>query len=116
MENNYLYLVWKSPLSGKKYVIGRLNRTDEYSFEYSDDCEQAKVDGWEMMPAFPEVKKYYSEKLFPAFSSRLPDRKRRNINQVLKKYGLKEYDGYELLRKSGGRLPIDCYSFEETRE
>ena len=48
MENNYLYLVLKSPISGKKYVIGRLNRTDEYSFEYSDDYKWAKADGWEM--------------------------------------------------------------------
>ena len=71
MGNNYLYLVWKSPLSGKRYVIGRLNRADEYSFEYSDECSMARKDG------------------------------------------LNEYDGYELLKKSGGRLPIDSYSFEE---
>lgn len=114
MENNYLYLVWKSPLSGKRYIIGRLNRAEEYSFEYSNECSMARKDGWEMLPSFPESKKYYSKDLFPAFSSRLPDRKRRNINQVLKKYGLNEYDGYEILKKSGGRLPIDSYSFEES--
>ena len=80
MENNYLYLVWKSPLSGKRYIIGRLNRADEYSFEYSDECSMARKDGWEMLPSFPESKKYYSKDLFPAFSSRLPDRKRRKAN------------------------------------
>ena len=112
-NNNTLYLIWKSPLSSKDYVVGKLTKADEYTFEYTKDCEKAKEDGWGMIPAFPESKEYHSKALFSAFSSRLPDKKRRNINQILNKYGLDEYDGYELLRKSGGRLPIDTYSFVE---
>lgn len=35
---------------------------------------------------------YKSEKLFPVFASRLPDRKRKDIGRILEKYGLDEYD------------------------
>ena len=30
---------------------------------------------------------------------------------ILKKYGLDQYDGYELLKRSSGKLPIDTYEF-----
>lgn len=42
---------------------------------------------------------------------RTPDIKRKDLPQILKKYGLEHYDGYELLRKSCGRLSIDTYEF-----
>lgn len=111
MEHTFLYLIWKNPVNRRNYEVGKLTREDGYKFEYSNEYEQALEDGWELIQAFPEVKEYYSKELFPVFSSRLPDRKRRDIQTVLKKYGLIEYDGYELLRKSGGRLPIDTYEF-----
>jgi len=56
-------------------------------------------------------KTYCSDKLFSTFSSRLPDRKRKDIDQILKKYGLEEYDPYQLLKASGARLPIDNLQF-----
>lgn len=111
MKHTFLYLIWKNPVNRRNYEVGKLTRGDEYKFEYSNEYKQALEDGWELIQAFPEVKEYYSKELFPVFSSRLPDRKRRDIQAVLNKYGLEEYDGYELLRKSGGRLPIDTYEF-----
>lgn len=107
----FLYLIWKNPVNRRNYEVGKLTRKEEYKFEYSNEYKQALEDGWKLIQAFPEVKEYYSKELFPVFSSRLPDRKRRDIQTVLKKYGLEEYDGYELLRKSGDRLPIDTYEF-----
>jgi hypothetical protein len=56
-------------------------------------------------------KKYKRDILFPTFSSRLPDKKRRDIDEILKKYKLDEYDEYKLLKKSGARLPIDNLKF-----
>lgn len=110
-KKSYLYLIWKNPVNKRNYEVGKLTRADGYKFEYWNEYEQALADGWKLIQAFPEVKEYYSKELFPVFSSRLPDKKRRDIETVLKKYGLEEYDGYELLRKSGGRLPIDTYEF-----
>ena len=51
------------------------------------------------------------EELFPVFSSRLPDKKRKDIKKILEKYKLEEYDSYELLKRSGAKLPIDNLQF-----
>ena len=57
------------------------------------------------MVAFPDLSKtYYNDILFPAFSSRLPDKNRVDIVDILKKYDLEEYDEYELLKK----VKLDC--------
>ena len=112
IDTDYLYLTWKNPHSMHNYTVGKLSRLkDGYSFEYCDENELAIADGWMGVPAFPEMKKYKSKELFPVFSSRLPYKKRKNIDIILKKYGLQIYDGFELLRASGGRLPIDTYEF-----
>ncbi len=61
---------------------------------------------------FRELDKVYTDTvLFPVFASCLPDRKRKDIDKILQKYGLKEFDEYELLKKSGARLPIDNLEF-----
>ena len=111
MKHDFLYLIWKNPENRRNYTIGKLIRENEYKFEYSKDYEEALKAGWKLIQAFPVVKVYQSRELFPMFSSRLPDPKRRDIKEVLGKYGLDEYDGYELLKRSGGRLPIDTYEF-----
>ena len=49
--------------------------------------------------------------MFSVFSSRLPDRKRKDIDKILKKYNWEKYDSYEFLKKSGARLPIDNLQF-----
>ena len=109
----YLYLVWKDPLSRRNYTVGKLSKGTGYTFEYYGEYLQAKDVGWDYIKSFPNDVKYHSEVLFPAFSSRLPDKKRKDIVSVLTKYGLSEYNGFDLLRKSGGRLPIDNYEFVE---
>ncbi len=111
-EHNYLYLIWKDPKSRKNYTVGRLEKSESrYVFEYCNEYKEAHKVGGMMIQAFPEEKRYESEELFPLFTSRLPDKKRKNIEVILEKYGLDHYDGFELLRKSGGRLPIDTFEF-----
>lgn len=111
LRGNYLFLIWKDPRSRRNYTIGRLTRSDKYYFEYCGEYKEALKAGWYYLSAFPEVKVYESASLFAAFLARLPDPKRKGIDEILRKYDLSEYDGYELLRKSTGRLPIDTYEF-----
>jgi hypothetical protein len=106
-----LYLIWKDPRSRRNYTVGRLSKGDSYAFEYCGEYEDAMEAGWECLKAFPEVKRYVNPSLFAAFASRLPDPRRRDIDSILRKYGLDDFDGYELLRRSTGRLPIDTYEF-----
>ena len=113
MENNhnFLYVIWKDPISRRNYIIGKLTKGNKYTFEYCEEYKNALSAGWKLLSAFPDEKLYESDTLFAAFASRLPDPKRRGIETILQKYGLDKYDGYELLRRSSGRLPIDTYEF-----
>ncbi len=108
---NFLYLIWKDPNTRRNFIVGKLTRNNNYQFEYCEEYALAEERGWKMLEAFPENKTYESESLFPVFSSRLPDPKRRDIQKILEKYGLMEYDDFDLLKKSGARLPIDTYEF-----
>lgn len=110
-NHNYLLLIWKDPSSRRNYTIGKLTRSDMFYFEYFGEYELAKKAGWRELEAFPDNKVYENTELFLPFSSRLPDKKRRDIKVILEKYDLPAYDEFELLRKSGARLPIDSYEF-----
>ena len=107
-----LWLVWKAPDTRVRYVIGELSKTDKYEFSYLPDVDEAIKKGFHLVIPFNDSRKLYTnDRLFPTFSSRLPDRKRRGIENILSKYGLSEFDEYELLKRSGGRLPIDTLEF-----
>lgn len=109
---DYLYLVWKCESTRQQYVVGLLSKNGGYIFRYGEEINEAIEVGFKPLIAFSNLKQIYiGQELFPAFSSRLPDRKRKDIDKILNKYGLDRYDPYELLKKSGGRLPIDNLQF-----
>lgn len=109
---DYLYLIWKSEKTRRQFIVGVLSRNGKYEFKYYHDIKDAQNEGFKALVEFPDLSKLYtSESLFPTFASRLPDKKRRGMIKILEKYGLKEFDQYELLKKSGARLPIDSYEF-----
>ncbi len=109
---DYLFLIWKSGESGKQYIVGQLTKNSQYEFEYCEDVKEAIEDGFVPLLCFPELDKVYEdERLFPIFSSRLPDKKRKNIQEILEKYGMEKYDEYMLLKRSGAKLPIDGLEF-----
>lgn len=110
-EHNFLYLIWKDPISRRNFTVGKLTKGEKYTFEYCEEYKSALEAGWSLLNAFPYDQSYESGTLFAAFASRLPDPKRRDIDDILKKYGLDKYDGYELLKNSSGKLPIDTYEF-----
>jgi hypothetical protein len=109
---DYLYLIWKEPISRRNYIVGQLSKNSQYEFSYGHEVKQAIKNGFELLIPFEEIDKIYkSDTLFPTFSSRLPDRKRRGIERILEKYDLREFDEYKLLKRSGARLPIDSLEF-----
>ena len=110
-KNEFLYLIWKDPKTRRNFTVGKLTRGETFKFEYCEEYNDTQKCGWGKLEAFPNEKVYESNILFPVFSSRLPDPKRRDIEKILEKYGLTQYDAYELLKKNGGRLPIDTYEF-----
>ncbi len=109
---DFLYLIWKAEESRKQYIIGQLTKNGQYEFQYCEEAQDAIADGFTPLFCFRELDKVYKdEKLFPVFSCRLPDKKRKDIGDILKKYGMDEYDEYMLLKRSGARLPIDSLEF-----
>ncbi|EOU1765771.1 TPA: DNA-binding protein [Clostridium perfringens] len=109
---DFIYLIWKEPKSRQQFVIAKLSKNGKYEFEYAPNIQQALDKGFIPFIAFNNIhKKYESDKLFTSFSSRIPDKRRKDINDILNRYGLSEYNEYELLKKSGGRLPIDDLEF-----
>lgn len=110
-NKEYIYLVWQDDKNRDFYVVGQLSKNGQYEFEYMGEIDKAIENGFQLLMPFPERKKYKSDILFPVFSSRLPDRKRENINEILNKYNMTEYDPYLLLKNSGAKLPIDNLQF-----
>lgn len=109
---DYLYLIWKEPNTRRNYVVGQLSKNSQFEFSYGFEINDAIEKGFELLISFEDVKKVYkSDTLFPTFSSRLPDRKRRGIEKILAKYDLNEFNEYKLLKRSGARLPIDNLEF-----
>ena len=93
----YLSLVWKDPKERKQYLIGRLSKGEEFVFKYDDEIKNALKAGFHPLLAFSNLKQeYHSKLMFPSFSSRLPDPKRKDINKILNKYNMDEYDAYTL--------------------
>ena len=109
---DYLYLIWKDEKSRKQYIVAQLSKNGQYEFEYKHEVNEAQKHGFELLVTFPDTTTVYkNDILFPVFSSRLPDGKRKDIGNILKKHGLTEYDEYSLLKRSGARLPIDNLEF-----
>lgn len=111
-EKDYIYLIWKDPKSRRRYIIGELSKNGYYEFSYGHEIKEAIEAGFELLISFDKLDEVYkSDRLFPTFASRLPDRKRKGIEKILSKYGLQEFDEYKLLKRSGARLPIDNLEF-----
>lgn len=114
-----LMLFCTDPNSKLKYLVGYLVKETTsqtgtiYKFKYAYSSEfNNSLQHINKIESFRYTDKtYISKKLFPVFASRLPDRNRKDIKKILKKYNLKEYDEFELLKRSGSRLPIDTYEF-----
>lgn len=111
-NRDYLYLIWKSEKNRRQYIIGELSKNTHYEFKYCSEVAEAQKEGFAPLLSFPELEEVYcSNVLFPVFESRLPDRKRKDMEKILEKYELKEYEPYQLLKRSGARLPIDSLYF-----
>jgi len=111
-NRDFIYLIWKDPNTRRNFTVGELSKNGQYEFSYGHEINEAIEKGFEPLISFEDINKIYtSDTLFPTFSSRLPDRKRRGLEKILAKYDLLEYDAYRLLKRSGAKLPIDNLEF-----
>ena len=114
MGRDVVYLVWKDVNTGEKYKVAMLYKENKkYYFKYIlENVKQAQEKGFELLIAFPQINATYENpQLFAVFSSRLSEPTRPEIKEILETYGMTEYDAFELLKRSGAKLPTDNYEF-----
>ena len=116
MEGNRdsVYLVWEDYKTGKKFKIGELYRNNgTYYFRYlKENLKEAMEHGFTLLIAFPQINAVYDNpELFACFGARLPEKTRPDLRKILDTYGMNEYDEWELLKRSGAKLPTDHYEF-----
>lgn len=110
-----LLFIWQNPVNRLRHIVGRLWYQDEkFYFAYDkEEAEKLIEEGFRLHPAFPNKNiVYQSKELFNAFTSRLPDRKRKDYKGITTRYNLPENcTDYELLKASAGKLATDNYEF-----
>lgn len=114
MEKDLVYLVWTDTDTGNKYKVATLYKENgTFYFRYIlDNVKEAQKQGFELLIAFPQINALYDNpKLFATFAARLPEPTRPEIKEILATYGMIEYDAFELLKRSGAKLPTDNYEF-----
>ena len=114
MNREIVYLSWTNVKTGKQYKIAELYKENNtFYFKYIiENVKEAQKEGFTLLVAFQALNATYeSPQLFATFSARLPDKRRPEIKEILETYGMTEYDEFELLKRSGSKLPIDSYEF-----
>ncbi len=89
------------------------NENETFYFKYIlENVKEAPKNGFKLLVTFPHVNATYENPhLFTVFGARLPDKRRPEIKEILETYGITEYNDFELLKRSGAKLPTDNYEF-----
>lgn len=113
--NNELWLIWKEPLSHRRFKIGILIKlNDGYEFSYVDPkLGEARKVGFNFFPGFNDLSKTYkNNELFINIASRLPNKGRIDYLEILNSYNLdKESSDFDILKATRGRTLTDNYEF-----
>ena len=99
---------------GNKYRVAILYKENgRFYFKYIlENVKEAEKQGFNLLVAFPQIDvTYENPQLFASFGARFPDKRRPEIKEILETYGMTEYDEFELLKRSGAKLPTDNYEF-----
>ena len=113
--NNELWLIWKEPLSHRRFKIGILIKlNDGYEFSYVDpELGEARKVGFNFFPGFNDLSKTYkNNELFINIASRLTNKGRIDYLEILNSYNLdKESSDFDILKATRGRTLTDNYEF-----
>lgn len=115
----FIRVMWINPKTDIHYCVGVIIRQyncmtkqHTYKFKYAYDIDMILNEGFQGIIPFEDfTATYKSNILFPTFRSRLPSKNRKDIKEILDKYHLKCYNGFKLLKASGGKLSIGNLHF-----
>ena len=110
VEDRRIYLSWQSPADGRRYIVGRLDRTQgRYRFVYTQGVKNRRF--LPVMGMSDLHRAYESETLFPIFKNRLLSERRPEYPRYIRWLGLAEgdVDELEVLARSEGRKATDSF-------
>lgn len=107
--------MWQNNETRYKYHVGTLSYDREkYMFVYEKrkkfrGLEEATNEGFKTLLSFPDRdQKYFSEKLFPTFMKRMPNKQRPDYQKLLSMYGLNNNASpMEILKVTKGKTATD---------
>jgi hypothetical protein len=114
-----LLLNWKDPATHINYFVALLEKDPEgYTFYYNQSIlKEAIKKGFDPFVGFSEENKIYkSNKLFPIFERRIPDKNRNFFIKLLNEYtdiNSSNDPSWDYLSISKGKLATDSLSFEQ---
>ena len=106
-----LELYWED-IDDKSYHIADLNKKDNiYTLDIIEtELKAAIKKGCMGIGNIDFLKsRYESEELFSFFKQRIPQEDNMYIKEILSRYDMKDYDEYELLKKTLGKSMTDRY-------
>ena len=110
-----LLMIWKEPISRRRFIIGELSRDENlYYFNYvNPELDSAREKGFQYFPGFYDLKEEYtSSDLFANIDTRLPNPARPDYLEILNYYDLRvNSTKMEILRATKGRLLTDNFEF-----
>ena len=110
-----LWLIWKDPISRRRYKIGSLiKENNRYIFSYvNPELDDARAVGFKYFPGFEDLtKSYESDDLFTNILTRLPNETRPDYLEILNCYNLeRDSDDFNILKATRGRTITDNYEF-----
>lgn len=110
-----LWLIWKEPISHRRYKIGKLiKESSKYKFSYvNPELNDAVEAGFKYFPGFEDLNKLYeNNSLFTNILTRLPNDARPDYLEILNCYNLeKDSNEFDILKATRGRTFTDNYEF-----
>ena len=109
-----LFLKWKK--GEEIFTLGKLSKNEnKYFFEINKEgFKNAVLNGCIGIPGFELGKtSFESDELFKFFRNRIVSKEAKNIDEVISKYNLSEYDDMQLLKATKAKLHGDNYFVEE---
>lgn len=109
-------ITWKNPTLRDRYEVGELiYNNDKYIFKYNCDLTDAEKCGFKGLGEFDNLtKEYISDELFLTFSTRIPNKKRRDFKKFLEENKISETaSDLEILMSTRGVLATDTIELFE---
>ena len=115
MEQKKIYLSWQPAEHGNRYVVAELVQKSDgeccFRYIHDKDLDEARIQGFQGYPAFPDFQIEYTHNAIDPFVMRLPSRTRTDFSNLLSYWEINNSNitDFDLLSITGGKLRTDNF-------